>query len=205
MRKLGRLGVIGSGPSALYFLKHLLDGCGTLGDSLEGVVVFEKTDLAGYGMPYHPETTDRYNRANISSEELPELPETLFDWLEGRDAGELAGWGIAKAELSESEVYCRLALGSYFHAQFVEVVRRLREEGVEVEVKISSTVEDIAEGEKVEVSVEGGGGGGFDTVVIASGHTWAGSDRPEEGFYASPWPIFKLLPEEKGFLVGRLV
>lgn len=199
MRKIGKLAVIGSGPSAFYFLMHLWEEVENFRDSLGSVVVFEKTSLAGYGMPYHPETTDRFNRSNISSEELPELPEKFVEWLLARDREELAGWGIEKSQISESEVYCRLALGEYFHEQFHGLVARLREAGIAVDVRCSCAVEDIEDGpdrDCVRIFTNTGGSEDFDTVVIATGHRWQNDDRAKEGFYSSPWPIFKLLPGE---------
>lgn len=210
MRKIGKLAVAGSGPSALYLLKHVLDGIGCLRGSLASIVVFEKSALAGYGMPFHPATADRYNRANISSEELPELPETLADWLKQRDAKELAGWGIERAEISESGVYCRLALGRYFHDQFNRIVGQLRAGGVSVELRTSCAVEDLTDSPADgRVSVRAGDGAteDFDTVVIATGHCWEDDDKPNEGYYSSPWPIFKLLPDADRLLnhaVGTL-
>ncbi len=203
MRKLGKLAVTGSGPSALYFLYHLSEGIEHFRDPLDSIVVFEKSPLAGYGMPYHPETTERYNLANISSEELPELSEKFAQWLEKRSVEELAAWGIDKETISESEVYCRLALGEYFHEQFHQVVGRLRENGIPVEIRTSCSVEDlkdVASDDRVTVSTDEGAPEEFDTVVIATGHSWQNNDRPDEGFYGSPWPIFKLLPEEGGLL-----
>jgi len=32
-------------------------------------------------MPYNPKVNDTYNLANISSEEIPQLPETYSTWL----------------------------------------------------------------------------------------------------------------------------
>ena len=210
MRRLGKLAIIGSGPSGLYLLKHLSDQIGALGGSLDGVVILEKSALAGYGMPYHPETTDRYNRANISSEELPELPEKLASWLKSRDREELLAWGIEKEKISESEVYCRISLGEYFHDQFQKIIAQLRDAGLDVDVRTSCPVEDISddlEAGYVEVRFDANHSESFDTVVIATGHCWEDDDRPDEGFYSSPWPIFKLLPEEGEYLnftVGTL-
>jgi len=203
MRRLGKLAVVGSGPSGLYLLKHLVDGIDQISGSLDTMVIFEKSALAGYGMPYHPETTDRYNRANISSEELPELPRKFSEWLETRDRDELASWGIEKESISESEVYCRLALGEYFHEQFHTLADSLRKAGIDVDIRLSCAVDDIADlpdEDKLRISSGKGGDEDFDTVVIATGHRWLDDDRPEEGFYSSPWPVSKLFPEENRFL-----
>ncbi|RYD26600.1 MAG: hypothetical protein EOP86_25710, partial [Verrucomicrobiaceae bacterium] len=47
----------------------------------------------------------------------------------------------------------------------------------------------------------------FDKVVIATGHHWAAEDDPARGYYASPWPITKILPgkgEHCNFTIGTL-
>ncbi|WP_411825978.1 FAD/NAD(P)-binding protein [Luteolibacter sp. AS25] len=210
MRRLGNLAVIGSGPSALYFLQHLAAKSEYFIDSIDSVVVFEKSGLAGYGMPYHPETTDRYNRSNISSEELPPLPEKFADWLKTQDKEELQKWGITPDEISESEVYCRLALGEYFHEQFFTLAARLEECGIPVEIRTSSTVTDLADcpGENlVKVFANDNPAEDFNTLIVATGHYWNDHDKPEQGYYSSPWPIFKLLPEKGEYLnhsVGTL-
>ncbi|MFC7335975.1 FAD/NAD(P)-binding protein [Haloferula chungangensis] len=210
MKEIGSLAVIGSGPSALYFLYHLSQSAEDFRHSLDSITVFEKTSLAGYGMPYHPETTDRYNRANISSEELPELPETFVAWLRKRNHAELETWGIVEEEISESEVYCRLALGKYFSEQFQRIVELFRNTGIPVDVRTSCSVDDIEEEEenrRTRLRTCTDGAELYDTVVIATGHSWKGEDRAEEGFFSSPWPIFKLLPAPGEFLnhpVGTL-
>jgi len=67
------LAIVGSGPSAIYLLKHLLNESEAMRDHLGGISVFEKSSIAGTGMPFSPLTTDRFNMSNISSEELPDL------------------------------------------------------------------------------------------------------------------------------------
>ena len=78
------LAIIGSGPSCIYLLKHLLKGVEVFRKRVASIEIFEKRRLAGMGMPYHPETTERFNMANISSEELPELTVSFADWLRFR-------------------------------------------------------------------------------------------------------------------------
>ncbi|MFD2257945.1 FAD/NAD(P)-binding protein [Luteolibacter algae] len=209
MKKLGRLGVIGSGPSTVYVLKHLIDSVDILGGGLESLTIYERDELMGYGMPFNPQTTDRYNLSNIASEEIPELPESLFEWLSGQDAELLEGWGIRQAELTASEVYPRLALGGYFHEQYRKLVSAFSEAGIQVTERPCCEVSDIKdfpdEG-RVRVFTENGEDD-YDTLIVATGHSWGNEDRTDEGYYASPWPIFKILPGEGSyynFTVGML-
>ena len=111
MKPRKTLAVVGSGPSAIYLLKHILDEVGLLKEHLAEISVFEKTGILGAGMPYSPRMADRYNMSNISSEELPALIDTFADWLRSQDASTLRELGVEDLEISESEVYTRLALG----------------------------------------------------------------------------------------------
>lgn len=210
MSKPEHIAVIGSGPSALYLLKHLLDHTDAFKGRLSKVTVIEKSHLVGMGMPYNPETTDRYNMSNISSEEIPDLPQAFADWLRDQPAEELRALGIEPGTISESEVYPRLALGRYFRVQFDTLVHRLRTARVEVEEIAGCPIYDI-----VDHPVEGTvtlvtdlrRQHTFSRVVIATGHAWPNEDRPDDGYFASPWPISKLLPadgEHWDFTVGTL-
>ncbi len=210
MNSRQRLAIIGSGPSAIYLLKHLLDEAPVLIQYIHTISIFEKGPILGMGMPYNPRMTDRYNMSNIASEELPELPVTFVDWLRGNDRSFLSEMGIEDAEISESAVYPRLALGRYFEAQYRTILAGLDEAGFEIREIPSCEIADICRvplTNEVLLKATGGEKHGCDRVVIATGHFWVDEDKPMEGFYASPWPISKLLPEEgqfHDFTVGTL-
>ena len=204
------LAIIGSGPSSIYLLKHLLDNVKVLKARIKAVSIFEKNSIAGMGMPYNPETTDRYNMSNISSEELPDLTISFADWLRSQDAETLVELGIEDVDISPSEVYPRLALGRYLNSQYRAVTAGLVEAGIAIHehpgCQITDVRDEIAEN-RVTLIDQSGTGHGFDLVVVSTGHYWMEEDKPSAGFYASPWPIKKLLPEEGGhhdFVVGTL-
>lgn len=207
MRRLGNLAMIGSGASTVYSMKHLLDSAAVLGGELESVTVFEKSGRAGYGMPYSPDTTDRHNMSNISSEEIPDLGESFYDFLIRQADGKLEEWAIDRDSLNESEVYCRLALGEYLHSRYQAIKGGLEAVGIRVEERLRSEVEDIRdepEGDHVILELKGGHGEAFDTVVIATGHAWEDKDDPARGYHASPWPIGKVLPAEGNYHNHRI-
>ena len=81
MSNLSNIAVIGSGPTALYLFKYILDHIDVLRNEIKKITVFEKEGVIGMGMPYNPVTTDMYNLSNISSEEIPLLQESFGDWL----------------------------------------------------------------------------------------------------------------------------
>lgn len=204
------LAIIGSGPSAIYLLRHIANNSDAFAEAIQSITIFEKSKQMGCGMPYSPETTDRYNLSNITSSELPELPETFADWLQNQRDELLEGYGIARESISEDEVYCRLALGGYFQAQFRTLVDSIRSTGIEISELSGTPVADIVdnpEGRFATIVTGSGESRSFGKIVIATGHSWLGEDRPDQGFYASPWPIFKLLPDDDSHIdkkVGTL-
>ena len=192
------IAVVGAGATALYLLKNMLDHAGALRDrvGVRRVVIFEKGRHPGMGMPYNPETTDHHNICNISSEELPRLQETFVDWLRGLDDDRLADYDLRRDEIDPAETYARIALGGYFEAQFHVVASALREGGITVELRDNTAVTDLRDdpaGDAVHVVTEGGEEA-FDRAVVATGHAFEESDDPANGYFASPWPIGKILP-----------
>lgn len=209
MSTRSHLALIGSGPSTIYLLKHLLDHGDFLKGRLETLSIFEKSQLTGMGMPYSPLTTDRYNLSNISSEELPELPATLVEWLRSLDPDDLQAMDLTQEDISAETIYPRLVLGQYLHAQYREMLTRLQENGITVTEHPGCEITDIrddSEREQVTLVTVRGETHVVDKAVIATGHRWE-NDRPEDGFYASPWPISKLLPKDgeyHHFAIGTL-
>lgn len=210
MNRPHSLAIIGSGPSAIYLLKHILDHAPRLSRTLGEIAVFEKSAFIGMGMPYTPETTDIYNMSNIASEELPELPTTFADWLRSQSPSVLADLGLEGVQIKEDEVYGRLALGQYFKAQYQLLQAWLTEAGIRVHSHADCQVVDLrddAESRRVTLFTGSGEAYEFDRVVIATGHRWPEKDVPEAGYYASPWPMAKLLPkagEHFNFVIGTL-
>jgi hypothetical protein len=202
------LAIIGSGPSCIYVLKNILDRAESFKKHLVSIDIFEKRRVAGMGMPYNPETTARENMCNITSEEIPALLVPFVDWLKELDATHLAEFDIQPEEISDKEVYSRLALGEYFHAQYQSIVASLSNAGIAVLERAHCTIVDIIEKKDAAIVVDKEGKQfSFDHVVVATGHYWPEKDHPSAGYYQSPWPISKLLPspgEFYNFKVGTL-
>lgn len=204
------LAIIGSGPSAIYLLKHFLDHSAVMKRRFRVISIFEKSGITGTGMPYSPLTTDRYNMANISSEELPELTQSFAGWLRAQEPEVLRELDLEGVEIREDAVYSRLALGQYLNAQYQALMAGLIQAGFEVHEHADCKITDVQDrpGEdSVVLTTETGGKHSYDLVVIATGHHWTGQDKPEAGFFASPWPITKILPaagRHHLFTVGTL-
>ncbi len=208
--KPGTLALIGSGPSAIYLLKHLLDAVDALKGKFREISIFEKNPLMGFGMPYSPLNTDRYNLSNISSAELSELPLSLVDWLRGLDPAELKALDLEDEPIDEETIYGRLVLGHYLNSQYCLLTAGLADCGIAIHefpgCEIADVLDDPA-GNRVTLTTADGTVRHYDQVIVASGHYWTGEDKPEAGYFASPWPISKLLPPPGGhhnFTIGTL-
>ena len=205
-----KIAIIGSGATAIYLLKHLMDNANTLKNHIEEIAIFEKGDILGMGMPYNPRTTDLYNLSNIASEELPELIITFVDWLKIQDKKTLKNLGLINQEISKSEVYNRLTLGQYLQAQYRGIIKRLNDDGIIVKEYPKSEVIDldyVSKNQQVILKISNNNTYIFDKVVVATGHVWTEKDDVESGNYASPWPIQKILPKEghfHNFKIGTL-
>lgn len=198
MRNLKNIAIIGSGPTAIYLLKNIYNHIDILKQHICRITIFEKERISGMGMPYNPEMTDIHNLANISSEEIPLLLETFADWLRAQSENDLTKLNIIRQSINEKDVYSRVALGDYFHNQFEQLLELLKIQGITVTQFCESEVLDIEQTSKNQLQVKDSKQLDelFSSVVIATGHGFRDKDRPKEGYYATPWPIHKLLPKK---------
>jgi uncharacterized NAD(P)/FAD-binding protein YdhS len=142
------IAIIGSGATAIYLLKHINDHLEKLKSFIQKISIFEKGIHMGMGMPYNPETTDIYNLANISSEEIPDLPETFGNWLREQKPEILESWNIKDLPIDDTKVYSRISLGAYFHEQYTILIQELTEKGINVHQINEEEVRDILMDEK---------------------------------------------------------
>lgn len=189
-----KLAIIGSGATCIYCLKHILEHSKQLLKQFTCISIFEKEDTLGYGMPYNPKTTDIYNLSNISSEEIPELPQTFANWLRAQNKEVLKQLNVTRFPIEDSEVYSRIALGDYFNAQFNILIHQLKNVGFTVETFVNCEITDIKIKNKIQLlsnekTFE------VSKAVIATGHRWQNNDAPKSGYYSTPWPIKKILPK----------
>lgn len=204
------IAIIGSGPTAIYILKHLHDHAADFKALIQSISIFEKSAVGGMGMPYHPEMTDIYNLSNISSEEIPMLEESFATWLERQPKKTLVGYNITEFPISKSKVYSRLALGAYLKSQYDIILDNLRGQGFVIKEHFGEKISDIIPQSNSLVNLVTSTSlvyKNFTDVIIATGHIWSEKDDPKNGYYASPWPIHKLLPYQNlpyNFTIGTL-
>ncbi len=130
-------------------------------------------------MPYNRNTTDRYNLCNISSAEIPELKQSLVEWLASLDDAALAAHEIERSDIDDGETYSRLALGEYFHSQYTAIADDLRLEGIPVIEHVHCEVDDVMDSPEsglVTVQTATGERFEFDWVIIATGHAFDSHD-----------------------------
>lgn len=205
---LSNIAIVGSGPTALFLLKYIWENIDVLQSKIKKITIFEKDEILGIGMPYNSKTTDLYNLANISSEEIPMLQESFADWLRKQSSELLEKLNVKEFPIEDSEVYSRISLGHYFQAQFESLISNLKSKGIEIFEKTNCEVSDISK-EKNHLIITDchQDKNEFSAVIIANGHEWGEEDHPESGYFASPWPIHKLIPKNNegyNFPVGTL-
>ena len=187
-----RIALVGGGPSALFVLKQLLE----FGPSDLRVVIFERKSRLGQGMPYSAEGAQPEHITNVSSSELPPLPESLVDWVQRQQPEEMQLYGVDPQRFHEVRVLPRLLFGRYLQEQFEQLLARAEQQGVRVRVHFEATVEDIRDlprEKQVELLVNGQLLH-YDRVVLCTGHHWPLKNEGKvAGYYDSPYPPAKLV------------
>lgn len=203
--------IIGSGPTCIYFLKQFSDQSKEFKSRFHSITIFEKSHNSGMGMPYNPEMTDLYNLSNISSEEIPALEESFADWLKKQPTEILKNLNVTEFPISKSKVYSRLALGHYLKVQFDLIIEKIKAHGIPVQLNLGIEIVDINPIKNTDqvslIASKNRVYNGFHKVIISTGHIWLDKDKPDYGYYASPWPICKILPNEDAyynFTIGTL-
>jgi len=179
-----RIAIVGTGPTGIYALKHLIEG-----GKVAEVHLFERGEEAGIGLPYSSENVITSMLANIASIEIPSIVETYLDWLGGLPAGVLQSYGVEPAKLDNRRFTPRLLLGLYFRDQLLALVDRAAAAGVLVEVRECTEVSDIIpqDGLLALSITDRSDAGPFDRVILATGHEFPEADEATRSYYPSPW------------------
>jgi uncharacterized NAD(P)/FAD-binding protein YdhS len=184
---------VGAGPTTIYTLHALIERA----SRPFALTIFEEQRSAGRGTPYRPGWNDPAMLSNIASIEIPPLEESLLDWLLAQPPARLVGLGIDPGEIGERTFYPRLALGEFFHDQFLALLDRARARGITVDVRTRCRVIDaVSEDRGMILTVRARTGAvseeRFDHVVLATGHQWPADPQVRPGYFLSPWPASAL-------------
>ena len=178
-----QIAIIGSGPTGAYVLSHLIQSSAPL-----RIVMFEKGEKAGIGMPYSPECASAAMLANIASIEIPPICQTYLDWLKTRSDAQLAHYRMKRDELHDRLFTPRLLLGEYFRDQLIQVTEMAWARGHQVEFREATEVTDIqTDGLAIVLQTASGATEVFDKVVLATGHDFQSPGTPKRGYFPNPW------------------
>lgn len=188
---LTRLAIIGAGPMALLLLRRLLD-------EFEGnldIVLFEKQDVLGAGMPYGQLGANVEHIANVSANELPEALDSMSTWAAMQGKGSMYGFPIDEERFNVHKALPRLLLGDYLTDEFKKMIEACKAKGFAITVHDRCAVIDIIDDPTAHciTVLHQKGRNDFDKAIICSGHLWP---KVNEGvipnYFDSPYPPAKL-------------
>lgn len=185
------LAIIGTGPTAIYLLKALIES----NDKFK-IILYEQSELAGVGTPYSGGVNSNQMLANIGSIEIPPIHETYFDWLMNLEDSVLKPFSLDKSLITERGFYPRILLGMYLKNQLEKLIAKALSNGNKIEVHNNSHVYNVEYINPLfEVSIKSYNFKKtkelFDYVVMATGHFYD-NGKDDVHLFASPWPYRKL-------------
>lgn len=188
MKKIDSIAIIGGGPSGLFIVKHLISQQ-VYPDTL---YIFEKSSRLGAGMPYSDRGASDEHVANVSANELPQLPESFSEYILRKPSADNFNFKN-KGNINAFKVIPRLLLGNYLEEQFKILLNQAVKLGIDVKIFTETTVKDIykkndifiietEDGEKIKTS----------QAIICTGHHWPKHfEENTKGWYDSPYPPAK--------------
>lgn len=170
------IGIVGTGPTALYTLQALLES-----DRPCDIHLYEAGEKIGPGIPFSTDHATMPMLANIAGIELPPLCETLNGWARRQSAERLAAWGISDSADDDRAFFPRVVLGAYFADQF-DLLLAHHLGPHRVSVHRSHQVTDVAgfpDGVRFAWNAKGKTGTDWlDRLVIATGYRSHGPAQP---------------------------
>lgn len=183
------IALIGGGPAALFFLKHMI----SKNIRPEKIIIFEKNEYLGMGMPYGSAGSGNEHVANVSANEIPELMSDIEEFIsqypiEGFDEYVNAG------KINRNQVIPRLILGRYLENQFKLYIKAAQKADIEVIALTNKNVKDIRSTDTHSYSVITTQEEKYnaDIVLLSIGHQWSRSfEGKHKGWFDSPYPPSK--------------
>lgn len=191
MNNIDSIALIGGGPAALFVVKHLM------AEKIypKELYIFEKSENLGSGMPYSHYGANFEHVANVSANELPELPQSFTDFVTKKDLKDYPDFANKAGEsINEYQVIPRLLLGNYLEDQFHHLLKTTGKHGVSIKVFKNTKVVDIdrKNDDFFNVITESGDINKVSKVIICTGHQWSSENEiRSKGWYDSPYPPSK--------------
>lgn len=188
MEKIDSIGIVGGGPAALFVVKHLIS------ENIfpKTLYIFEKGKRLGAGMPYSREGADTEHVANVSANELPELPESFSSFIKRKPYPHHPDFSDYH-DINEYKVIPRLILGDYLEEQFKLLLKSAGKMGVHVKIHTETTVTDIRKkGDFFEIITDKDEIYECSATILCTGHHWPKKNEGSvNGWYDSPYPPSK--------------
>ncbi len=184
------IALIGGGPASLFMLKHIVEQ-GVMADK---ILIFEKNDRLGVGMPYGKYGAENEHLANVSSNEIPKLLEDFETYMHKFPTEEFGNFSV-HGKINPYEVIPRRLLGNYLEYCFKKYIEEAKAQNITVEVHLETSVVDIltdkhdssfriiTDSEKFYAH----------SIVLCTGHVWPKKHEDKvESWFDSPYPPSKL-------------
>ncbi len=97
-----RIGILGAGPSGLFIFKRLVE---SVARDFQ-VEIFERKKQVGAGMPYSIEGATDEHITNVSGNEIPQLVNSLTEWINTLPPQTLERFQIDKDNFNEHRTIC---------------------------------------------------------------------------------------------------
>jgi hypothetical protein len=179
-----KVAIVGGGPAGMFVFKRLVE----LNPPGLELTIFERHDRLGPGMPYGPVGACPEHLTNVSSNEIPELRDSLKEWLKRLPADRLRQFGID--QVHDYHVVPRLLFGEYLADEFAGFIELARQRCIPVTIHLGAQVRDIIPAEHDGYQIEGEQ---FDAAFVCTGHVWPAEQEEElENYFESPYPPEKL-------------
>ncbi|MHC8949936.1 FAD/NAD(P)-binding protein [Sphingobacterium hungaricum] len=187
-----QIAIVGTGPAALYFLHHLSQKDAII----ENIILFEKGNRIGCGMPYSKYGAGLEHVTNVSANEIPLLSEKLESWVHELTDPELKKFNMDRNQFNEYKVLPRLFFGNYLEDQFKLVLEALTKKNIRIDLRLKTEVVDIEEqADKRGFLILTNKSETFETerVVICTGHVWPRKNETKiPNYFDSPYPPSKI-------------
>lgn len=184
------IALVGGGPAALFMLKHILEQDVRAGH----ILIFEKHERLGVGMPYGKYGAEREHVANVSANELPELPEDFVTYMQKFPTEDFGSF-CENGAINPYEVIPRRLLGNFLEYSFKKYIKRAKAQQINVEIFTETEVVDIVHDKLKEHFMVSTASERYscDIVVLCTGHRWPKKfEGKMEGWFDSPYPPSKL-------------
>lgn len=199
--------IVGGGLTATSALCQTVDRLARLydaGRSLSrklSILVFEKKDVFGPGLPHSEQVVLPFHITNMRAEDMSvraDQPGDFDVWVKAHPEVIQAlppdpAAGPDNAVVSGHH-YPRAVMGKYLNHRFYEAVETARGLGISVELCADREVVDLyPDGRQLHIVTGGANGGTYeaDSVLLATGHWFETSGTGS--FVPSPWPASRLL------------